>query len=435
MAVSTTFSTTAGAAQNVIQGAQGVASVYTDNRQYSLSDLIVWNERRHAKLENALRARAATVIVDDPEPKVIESLETPINFAVTVNSSTTTNDNDTLGISDANARFIQPGDCLEVSGIFCDSDGSNYSTTKFDSGYFQEVVVVQSVVPSGLSSGNAKVIVYRGNGQNPGTATQITTSMKVIHIGNSIVDGGNSPFPVHFEPSHVQNYCQFFSRTWAMTTSETPLNSYGKMSMEQRAAMKRKEFFRLKELSSFRGRKGKVSVSGKDQWLTGGMVEYVSPSGLDGESRLFDFAGPFDLDTFMEKTEIIGRFGSDVRDAFVGGKFLSALWNHFQQSIIFNDEVSRRYGWAVWELDLGHVMLLLHRHPMFTDVSTSAVDYNFDAAIVDLEYLKLMIYIDVMTRDAVQPNNTHRTENEIFCQTGVWRTFQDAHAYFHGITG
>lgn len=429
------FTTTAGNAEYVVQGAPGVASTFTDNRAFSLADLIVWNERRHAKLENSLRALGAVVIVDDPEPKVIESLETPISFSVTSASTSGVNNNDSFGISNIDARFLQRGDCLEVSGIFCDATGSTYGTTKFGSNLFQEVVVVQTVTPSGIDANNAKIVVLRGNGNAPGTATQITTSMTVVHIGNSIVDGGNSPAPVHHEPAHVQNNCQFFSRTWSMTTSEIPLNSYGKMTMEQRAAMKRKEFFRLKELSFFRGRKAKISVGGQDQLLTGGMVEFVSTAGIDGENRLFDFAGPFDLDIFMEKTEIMGRYGSDTRDAFVGGKFLSALWNNFQQSIVFNDEVSTRYGWAVWELDLGHVILLLHRHPMFTDVSTAAVDYNFDAAIVDLNYIKLMTYIDVMTRDSVQPNNTHRTENEIFCQVGLWRSFQDAHAYFYGITG
>jgi hypothetical protein len=71
---------------------------------------------------------------------------------------------------------------------------------------------------------------------------------------------------------------------------------------------------------------------------------------------------------------------------------------------------------------------------MYTDVSTSAVDYNFDAAVLDLNYLKQMVYIDVQTRDNVQSPNTHRRENEIFCQVGLWRTFRDAHGYIYGIT-
>jgi hypothetical protein len=71
---------------------------------------------------------------------------------------------------------------------------------------------------------------------------------------------------------------------------------------------------------------------------------------------------------------------------------------------------------------------------MFTDVTSSAADYNFDAVIMDLEYVQQMVYIDVQTRDQVQPTNTHREENEIFCQVGLWRTFKDAHSYFYGIT-
>ena len=427
------FLRTAGSAEFVTQAAPGVAGVFTDNRRFSQSDVIVYNERRWAKLDNALRANMAMIPVDDPEPKVNQMAELPIKFALTVASSSGVNNNDTFGITNINAAFIQAGDVLEISGVFCNSDASTYGTTKFGSGLFPEAVVVQSVT-QGVT--NASVVVSRGNGNDPATATALTTEMSIIHMGNTIPDSGNSPQPIHYQPAHIQNYCQFFSRTWAMSTVEEPLNHYGKMSMEQRAAMKRKEFFRLKEIAMFRGRFGKKSVAGKDQWLTGGTTEFTSlaATSIDGEDRLIDFGGPFDLDQYMTISEVLGRFGSDVKDLFVGGKFLSALWNHFQQSIVLNDEVSRRYGWAVWELDLGHMVAMLHRHPMYTDVSTSAVDYNFDAAVLDLNYLKQMVYIDVQTRDNVQSPNTHRRENEIFCQVGLWRTFRDAHGYIYGIT-
>ena len=72
---------------------------------------------------------------------------------------------------------------------------------------------------------------------------------------------------------------------------------------------------------------------------------------------------------------------------------------------------------------------------MFTDVSSTQVDYNFDAAGVDLNYIKMMVYIDVQTKDEIQSPRAHREENEIFCQIGLWRAFPDAHFYMHGITG
>lgn len=442
MAVTPAFSTTAGAAGFVTKGAPGVAGHFTDNRIYSLSDLIVWQERRWAKLDVALRTKQAVVAVDDPAPKVIHAREAPIQFDINSEpAADTTYEGDTIPILNTQAAFLQAGDVLEVAGIFCDADGDNYSTTKFGSNYPAEACVVQSVTPGGVSATVAKVLVIRGNGNatdalDAGVVETLLTEYKLNHIGNALVDDGNAPTPIHFEPGHIQNYCQFFSRTWSMSDQEKPLNVYGKMSMEDRAAMKRKEFFRLKELGMFRGRKASLTVSNKDQFLTGGMVEFVpvAADSLDGETRLIDFGGPFDLDTFMTTAEVLGRYGSDSIDVFVGGKFLSSLWNHFQQSIVYNDEMSETYGWAVWTLDIGHKRFNLHRHPMFTDVSTSTIDYNFDACGVDLNYVKMMVYIDVQTKDDIQSPRTHREENEIFCQIGLWRTFPDAHFYIYGIT-
>lgn len=430
------WSATPGAAEYVATGFPGVSSVYTSNRRFSLSDLIIWNERTHAKLNNAIREKMGIIPVNDPAPKVIEAAEAPVQFAVSTASSTTTNNNDTVGIANALARWLNVDDVLQVSGLWCDTDGTNYTTTKFSSGYTPEAVVVQRVIPSGISSTVAKVIVSRGNGNNPATATQITTSMVLNHIGNALIDGGAAPSSKHHEPAHVQNYCQLFSMTWSQTDSYAPLNSYGKLSMADKGAMKRRHWSRLQEYAYLWGRKAKPTSDGQDQWMTGGFVEYVPGASvaLDGINRLIDFGGPFDLETFMINTEIISHYGSDTRDVFVGGKFLSSMWNHFQQSIVFNDEMSRRYGWAVWELDLGHVIFLLHRHPVYTDFSSSAADISYDAAIMDLEYIKLMVYIDAQIKPAVQLPNVHGTTMEIFSQTGLWRSFQSAHSYWYGIT-
>lgn len=436
MATTPSPTTTIGNAGFVTKGAPGVKGHFTDNRKFSLSDLIVWQERRWAKLDMALRMKSQVVAVDDPQPKVITNLEAPIKFAVTTASSDGINTEDTLGMTDANAAFIQSGDVFEVSGLFCNATGTTYGTTKLGSDLFPETVICTAVTPSGLAAGTAKVVVSRGNGNDPASPTEIATTMFLIHIGNALSDDANAPTPIHFEPAHIQNNCQFFSRTWSMTDQEKPLNTYGKMSMEDRAAVKRKEFFRGKELAMFRGRKSNPTINNKDQLLTGGILEFIPIAGdaIDGETRIIDFGGPFDLETYMTNTEIIGRYGSDVKWSFVGGKHLSALWSSFQQAITYNDEISTKVGYAVWELDLGHQREMITRHPMYTDISTTAVEWSFDKTVVDLEYIRLMVYIDVQTKDDIQSPRAHREENEIFCQVGVWRTFADAHSHWFGIT-
>lgn len=432
------FSSTPAAAEYVKQGPTGVGDVYSGKRKYSLSDQIVYQERAYAMLDTILRMEAKTVTVNDPEPKVLTMQETPVRFAVgTQSTSEGGYDDNVVGIADANALFLQAGDILVAPDVFCDSTGANYSTTKGT--YPAESVIVESVTLSGLSSGQAKVVLARGNGSKPtSSVTTLTTSMYLIHIGNALVDGGNAPNPISHEPTDVQNYCQFFSETWGVTTSEKPLDVYGKMTPQQRAEYTRRKFFRKHEAAMFFGRKAVITqAGGSKQWLTGGMHEFVplAATALDGETRDIDFGGAFDLGRLRELTERIYRYGNSqkVKHWFCGGKFYTYLYNALEKFIHVNDEYSRRYGWAVYELELGNGIAMLHRHPLLTDMSTTGNEYGADAMIIDLDFIKLMNYIDVSVRQ-LDPGRAHRDETELYCQNGLWRTFPDAHARIFGIT-
>jgi hypothetical protein len=226
---------------------------------------------------------------------------------------------------------------------------------------------------------------------------------------------------------------------WGVTTSEKPLDAYGKMTPAQRAEQTRKHFFRKHEGAMFFGRKAKLTQSGGGvQWITGGLLEFVplAATALDGETRDIDFGGAFDLGRLRELTERIYRYGNTqkIKHWFCGGKFFSYLFNALEKFIHVNDAYSRRYGWAVYELELGHGIAMLHRHPLLTELSTTGNEYGADAMIVDLEYVRLMKYIDISLRE-LNPGRGHRDETEMYCQDGLWRTFPDAHARIFGVTG
>ena len=439
------FTRTVGNAEYTTQGALGVAGQFTDKRKYSLSDLIVFQERAYAKLDNILMQEMRMIDVDDPEPKVLTMQEAPLKFDIKSDDTDTNYEGDTLRLSDTQAVFLQAGDILNVPDLFCDTDGANYTTTKYGSGYLPETIVVESVSLSGAASGIANVIVKRGNGHSTaaagaGTVTTILSEYKLIHMGNALSDGGNAAVPVHFEPSSEQNFCQFRSKTWSQTEVENRINVYGKMTMEKLAEMKRREFFREREGGNFFGRKSKHTISSNRlQWKEGGMLEFVpdATSALDGETRLIDFGGAFDIQTMREKTEVIYRYGNsmNVKHWFNGGKFFTVLYNALESFLTVNDEFSNRYGWKVFELELGHGVGMLHRHPLLTDQSTASNEYSMDAFIVDLEYIWQMNYIPVQTKSNIQDNDEHAQKDEIYCQKGLHRTFPSAHAVVYGITG
>jgi len=434
------FNNTPGSAEYVSQGSMGVRGTYTGKRKYSQSDLIVWQDRKWNLFDNILRMEARTIVVDDPEPKVFTKQETPIKFSVHSDGSTVTIDEDQLRISDTLAKFLQVGDKLICNQIFCDSDGANYSTTKFTSGYTPESMIVKSTQLSGVASGIASVIVARGNGYEPSSSvTTVLTEYKLIHGGNHLEDGGDAPTPIWYEPTDVQNFCELFSVTWSETETESNTNVYAKESMAQKAMRNRKDFFRRVENALLFGRKASDIRNSQKRWRTGGIVEFMpgASAALDGTTRFINQAGAFTLDSFRENMEIAFRYGSESKVGFAGGKFFSVLLNNLEQFVRMNDGLSRKWGWTVFELESGHGLLELMRHPLLSEYDTSGQAYAYDLIGVDLEYVDLMIMkgMDVKVKQSVQDNDEHQKKNELYGQLGLRRTHPTAHFYYYGITG
>lgn len=440
------FNRTAGSEEYVAQGPLGVAGQATTKRKYDLPGLITFQERAYAKLDNILMNSMPRITVTDPEPKLLYRNEAPVKFDIKSDDTDTNFEGDTIRMSDTLAVWLQAGDVLQCPNLFCDSDGANYTTTKFGSGYFPENIIVEAVTLSGAAANIANVFVKRGNGYSTaavaaGTVTTILSEYKLMKQQNTIADGGNAPNAVDFEPASIQNFCQHFSRVWAETTIQGSMDVYGKETMAMKAERSRREFFREIELSLFFGRKSKTTVNGNIQWLTGGATEFVPPaaSALDGTSRLIDFGSAFDLERQREIDEIVYRYGNSrqEKDWFVGGQYLTVLYNALEKFIVANDALSRKYGWAVMDLELGHGTAHLHRHPLFTDQNTTQTAWSKDAVILDLDFLNLMIMADhnVQVKSNIQAPRAHKREDEIFCVKGLYRRFPDAHAYVYGITG
>ncbi|MCK5020563.1 MAG: hypothetical protein KAS32_26325 [Candidatus Peribacteraceae bacterium] len=438
------FNLTPGTGEFVSRGAAGVAGQFDTKRKFSLSDFIILQERSYAKLDNIFMAEQKMIEVDDPEPKILTMQEHPVVFAITGNEDGTF-ENDAIEMTDALATFLQAGDVLMIPTVFCLADGSAYSSVKFGTDlHFPETIIVTDVTLSGISAGTAKVTVRRGNGENTsapaaGVVTQLTSAAQLIHQGNAIADGGRAVDAIHFEPDESQNFCQFRSKTWEETRSEGGINVYGKTTMQQKANMKTKELFREGEIAGFYGIKNKsTQANNRLQWREGGIVEIIprASTSLDGADRFQDHDGAFDLEKQREFDEITYRYGNadQIKHWFCGGEYFTSLFNALEDKITVNDEFTGKYGWEVKELNLGQGRALLHRHPLFTDLSSAAQNYSKDCVIVDMEYVWQLNYIPVSVRENVQDNDAHLTKNEIFRQKSMHRTFPSAHSYRFGLT-
>jgi len=439
------FNNTPGSAEYVVSGAAGLRSVYTEKRKYDKSDLFVFQSRRLAKFDWLLRDKGDWITVTDPEPRTFTEQEAPIKFNVKTDSGTTTYQYDTLYISDTEAKWLQQHDTLICQDLFCDTDGANYSTTKFSSGYMPENLIVNSVTLSGAASGVASVLVTRGNGYNykvvgdssSNTVTVIASEYKLLRGPNAQEDGWSTPVPKSSEPTYDYNYIQTISHAWGETELKKNTDVYGKLTMADLAKRQKKQHFREREHAMIWGRKLKNYVSGELRYKMGGMVEYIptSSTALDSTDHIYDFGGSFEIDTMREKAEQIFKYGSETKWAFVGGSFLTKLWNLFEKFLVMNDNLANRWGWKVYELDLGHGVLLLMEHPLFAEMSTSNNSYNSDMLIIDPEYVQLMKMknMDVRVKSNTQDNNVHYRIDEITSSTSIRRLHPSAHWYIYGI--
>jgi hypothetical protein len=434
------FSTTPAAGEYVSRGPMGARGTYTTKRKHSLSDEIVWQARRWNLFDNILRRELKVIEVADPAPKVLTKQEAPIKFNIKSDGTTTIKDEDTLLISDTQAKFLQKNDVLLCNQIFCDSDGANYSTTKYDSGYTPESMIVDSVTLSGASSGVANVIVKRGNGACPASSvTTVLSEYKLIRANSAHEDGWTAPAAIQHEPTEIENYLQTFSKTWSETEMEGYMDVYGKEPMSDKGRQKQIEFFREIDAAFIMGRKQYDVVDGQNRYMTGGILEYIpgSSEALDGTSRFMDFGGAWELDTFREKMEIAFRYGSDEKVAFCGGKFFTVLLNNLEKYVRMNDGLSKKWGWHVYSLETGHGLLNLMRHPLLSELDTGDQQWAYDMIGVDLDYVDLMKHkgMDVKVKTNVQDNDVHQKKNELYGVLGLRRTHPSAHFVVYGITG
>lgn len=438
------FSNTAAGGEYVSAGAMGARGLYSTKRKYSLSDEIVYQNRGDNLFDNILRMELRTITVDDPEPKLLTKQEAPIKFDVHSDGTTSAGgiDEDTLRISDTEAKFLQANDVLMCNNIFCDSDGANYATTKYNTGYSAETMIVSTVTLSGAASGIANVVVKRGNGYQPSSSvTTVLTEYKLIRLGNAFEDGFSAPTAIWHEPTAIQNYCQLFSKTWQETETESNMNIFGKETMPKKAVRKRKEFFREIDAALLFGRKGRHVINGQHQWTTGGIVEYIpynaAGGSLDATNRYIDFGGAFNMQTWREKAEIIFRYGSQEKTLFCGGKFFTVLYNNLEKFIVMNDGLTKKWGWHVYDIETGHGLMHLLRHPILRELDTSTSEWAYDAIVVDLQYVELMKMkgMDVKIKTGVEENDEHQKKNEIYAQLGLRRSHPSAHAVIYGITG
>ena len=266
-------STTHAAAGYISQGPAGTRGVYSEKRKYDKSDVIVWKERANNIFDNILRQELQVVTVDDPEPRLFTAEEAPTQINIATDSENGDATEDQLNISDTQAKWLQVGDILMCNQIFCESDGTHYTTTKYDY-VAPETMIVSSVSLSGKASGVAAVKVLRGNGYAAGTPNNVASEYKLVWIGNCQEEGWSAPTAVYMEPTYEYNYIQNFSETWEETETESNTNLFAKETMADKQKRIRKRFFRKIDFAFLMGSQDVLNLfAANHEFLVGQVAE------------------------------------------------------------------------------------------------------------------------------------------------------------------
>lgn len=439
-------SQTPGNEQFVDMGVRTTRGIPTGLRKYDLNDVIIYQSRRWAPLSWILRTTLPKYPATSMEPKRIFEDETPQTFTCSSDSKSGSYDEDILEFTNTNARHMVIGDRLICMDIFCDSDGANYSTTKFTSNYMPETMLIESIILDGIAANKAKIVVRRGNGYNPASSvTTVTTDYKFIRGGSAFPERWETPDSSNEEPGTIQTFLQIYSASASESEVRKNIDYFGKKSLEELTEDKRNQLMRRHEFDLIWGRQSRITVGGATRWTMGGIVPYIgsvtATTAKDLKNRLVDFGGAFDVGLFREKMEILSTYGSPDKLGLMGGAAFTVFFNYFENYLTVNDELTARWAGPgegiVYDWDAGHVRLHIMRHPGFTDFSTATTAFDKDMLFVDLAYLRAQYLqnMDWTLRVGTQLPNTHDRMNEIFGVLGLQYAFPEAHMYIYGVTG
>lgn len=433
---------TPGAAEYV-GGPVGVGGLYTEQRTYDKSDLVVLRNRYWAMLDSFLRTQLKKTTVKSVKPTYFNRQQAPIKMTIGSNATSSAGSlYDYLHIPDGQAAQLGVGEVLVVPDIFCDYAGDNYTTSKstaMSNGYRPETLLITAigVAGSGAGSGNTRVDVTRGNANAPTTPTQILTTHVLLRGSLAMLDGANPITPWSHENNSDFNYLQLISKTVGQTETSEHEDMYGKMTRGEMRQEKTEQLFRETETQLLFGRRG-IATGNKPRWYMGGLFEYIpiASAAMDGVSRLYDFAGPFEVDRWLQFMDVATNNGRDFKMQFCGRGYDRAIQVHFDKYVRINDTLSRTFGWPVKELVYGGRRINWAVHPIFQEMTTSLTNYDNDAITLDPKYIGLMVLQGMDLRlkiDVPQVSTSHQQVDEIYYQTAPLRQHADAHSYLYGL--
>lgn len=373
----------------------------------------------------------------DPEPIYKQDIDRTILLDVGANSSQVSGLIHKIWIPDKHAFMVDEGCTLIARDVFY--NGTTFSTTISATNSQQEMLLVKE---RGVSvSGNTWFIVQRGfkpaPGGTAGSATTLTTSMKLVYIPRAVAEGNNEGRVSGDTPFEDSNYCEFNLEKWGVNIQVANTTIYQDESVEDRNGRRTNDhFWKGYEMKLIYGRKDKTTdANGDTIWRTGGLQEYILTPRTDigyDTPNVVDFTATFGALSYQSVNRCFQDkffYGSKDKflmlDIYAYTKFCNAFDNKIR---IHNQTLSGKYGIRIETIMVsgGNIHLVVHDLLSINGITNHGYLVDFDF----FKYMHLQNLDTQIVMDAERGQNIFKSVNYLFQQAGIKRTNQFAHWYF-----
>ena len=356
---------------------------------------------------------------------------------------------DTFHVLNAEGRRLQPGDILNVMGMWVSTaralanasgEDLNIKTSSFP--LPEQVKVLTNAGDgsgnlAGAASATATKITVQRNFGGPaptghadmntdiagGTWTSPVTEPFLWKAGTSWAEGRDDQLTYSDVDTYDYNYCQIVGRKWSATETEQNVNRFftSEKTFQRNGRRALDEFFAELDVMALFGTRKTETTNGRRKWYAGGLAEFI-PSG----NHVFYGDSLFQTKNFNEELKDKFYFGSQQKVALAGADYYTSFSNMIDNKIILPANVN---SWGVelvrFRATNGGTILLtpsdtLSLHGM------SDYMYLFDPSHFRYGHLQNM---DIKTL-TVNQTNPHEMEAEIYGQITFQRTNPDAHWVF-----
>ena len=363
-------------------------------------------------------------------------------------TSTGTNTNDLLHLTNEEASRLQAGDILNLMGFWVKSvagvrtlknaTGEDANVRDVTNGYVipEQVKVLENYGDDSSTTGKAIVKVRRNFGGTAptghadllvdvsgGTWSGDITNPFLWKAGNSVPEGTDDQLVYSDTDQTDYNYAQIVMRKWSATETEQNMDRFftNEKTFQRNGRKALREFFyEMDNIATFGTRKTETE-NGRRKWYAGGLLEFIPTSNYIGYTDSL-----FQTKNFNTQLKDMFYFGSQTKIALCGADFYTKFSNMIDNKIILPAATNN------WSVELMSYNTSNGGKLLFAASDSLSLNGMSDYCIVfDPQHYQYghLQNMDIKTIN-VETVNPHQMEAEVYGQITFKRTNPDAHWLF-----